>query len=332
MSKTIGVLGASGALGKEIVAALEQAPYKPETLVPLARANTKVPFVRYDDRDIPIDAIEDEDLERLDLLFLATPSDVALEWGTKAIKAGVPVVDCSGSLRAGSVPVGIPWVNPEVLKQPQVAAMCVPSAEAILAATVLGPLIRAGLGGDAEATFLVPASRFGQAAVEELSGQVIALFNSGTPPRKVFPDGLAFDLLPSAGEVPTGWTPTETRIAEEIQSITGTSITVTRLAVPLFSGMGMELRLEPNKRPVVELVQQILADGGVSVEDDRVRSLPRPRRVEGKPFPQAGRIRVDERGEVLRIWAAMDNLRGTAVVAVGLGGLLLGDESDADAE
>lgn len=323
MADIVGVLGASGALGTEIITALDSAPYRPEQVVPLARANTKTPFVRYGDDEVAIDAVDDEALERLDLLFLATPGPVALEWGTAAIKAGVPVVDCSSALHNQAIPLGVPWVNPEVLSGATLKALAMPSPEAILASVVLGPLQRAGLGGDAEAVFFVPASRSGRDAITELSQQVIALFNSGTPPRKAFPDGLAFDLLPTAGEAPGGWTPTEQQVAAQVQALVDLPLQVTRVTVPVFSGLAMELRVEPNKRPVVDLVRQILVDGGLTVDDERARDLPRPRRVEGQPFAHAGRIRVDDRGEVLRIWAALDNLRASATVAVGLGGLLL---------
>jgi len=321
----VGVAGATGALGREIVAALERAPYKPDEVVPLARAASKTPFVEYNGVNVAVDDIGDEAIERLDLLFLALPNEAAMEWGTQAIHKGVPVVDVSGALASDAVPIGIPWVNPEVIAAAPARVLAVPTPEAILAASVLGPLERAGLGGACEATFFVPASRFGRDAIQELSAQVVSLFNAGTPPRKIFPDGLAFDLLPSCGEpLQAGWTESEARVTEQISRLTGLECTVMRVGVPVFSGLSMELRIEPNKRPVADLVAQILQDGGVEIEEgDATRGLPRPRRVEGRPFAQAGRIRVDEQGEVLRIWASMDNLRASATVAVGLGGVLL---------
>lgn len=323
MAEIVGVVGASGALGREIVAALDTAPYRPETLVPLARNNTKVPFVQYGDEDVAVDDVSDEVLERLDLLFVATPRKSAVQLANAAMRAGIPVVDCSGGLHAEGIPMGIPWVNPEVVSRAERRALCVPSPEAILACSVLGPLRRAGIEGQSEATFFVPASRYGRDALEELSAQVIALFNSGSPPRKHFPDGLAFDLLPSAGEAPTGWTESEREVSAEVEAVVGVALTTLRVGVPVFSGISMELRVELDKHTDPVLVKQILSDGGLTVGEDRVRDLPRPRRVEGQPFAHVGRVRIDDQGEVLRIWASMDNLRASAVVAVGLGGLLL---------
>jgi aspartate-semialdehyde dehydrogenase len=320
----IGVAGATGALGKEIVGALETCPYKPDDLVPLARSSSKIPFVEFDGREIAVDDIRDEALERLDLLFVALPAEAARPWCEAAIRLGVRVVDCSGSIRSDSVPVGVPWVNREALVGAARGALVLPCPEALLAATVLAPLLAAGLAGDAEATFFVPASRSGRDGIQELSAQVVSLFNAGTPPRKVFPDGLAFDLLPSAGEMGNP-TATELRVEDEVRSMLDIGLVATRIGVPVFSGLSMELRVEPHRRPVLDLVAQILRDGGVDVPtSDAVRVIPRPRRVEGRPFASAGRLRIDDEGEVLRIWASMDNLRASATAAVGLGGLLLG--------
>ena len=326
MGSIIGVAGATGALGGEVIKALESVPWELDELVPLARASSKTPFVTFRDSEIAVDALSDEDLGRLDLLVLALPGEAALEWGEKAVRAGTAVVDASGALHNQAVPLGVPWVNPEALLQGQRGVVSMPSPEALLAATVLAPLHRAGLDGATEATFFVPASRFGRDAITELSGQVVALFNAGTPPRKVFADGLAFDLLPSAGgPVGEGLTPLEKRVQGELNALLGIEDAhVLTVGVPLFSGLSVELRIEPSKRPVPELVRQILVDAGIQVAGaETPRELPRPRRVEGNPFPFAGRIRVDDRGEVLRIWASMDNLRGSATVVAGLAGLLL---------
>lgn len=326
MGSIIGVAGATGALGGEVVKALEAVPWEVDEVVPLARPASKTPFVTFRDQEIAVDGLADEDLERLDLLVLALPREAALEWGEKAIRAGTLVVDASGALHNEAVPLGVPWVNPEALLAGQRGVVSMPTPESVLAASVLAPLHRAGLDGVTEASFYLPASRFGRDAIEELSSQVVALFNAGTPPRKVFKDGLAFDLLPSAGgPVGEGLAPLEKRIQGELAELLGLDAPhVLTVGVPLFSGLSVELRIEPNKRPVPELVRQILVDAGIAVgAGDTPRELPRPRRVEGHPFPAAGRIRVDERGEVLRIWAAMDNLRASATVVAGLSGMML---------
>ena len=73
-----------------------------------------------------------------------------------------------------------------------------------------------------------------------------------------------------------------------------------------------------------ELALRILADGGLGMADDpSPRFLPRPRRVEGQPFAQVGRVRAGDSPRDLHLWVAMDNLRGAATTAVGCCGALL---------
>jgi aspartate-semialdehyde dehydrogenase len=174
---------------------------------------------------------------------------------------------------------------------------------------------------------MVPASGWGDAAVQELSAQVIALFNQGTPPRKVFEHGLAFDLLPEVGMPDEeGWTDRERRAAAELDRLTGADrrARVTLVGVPVFSGISAHIHLHTEQQLDVVLVQQILKDGGVGLpKQTGSRYLPRPRRVDGQPFAQVGRIRKDPLGDGLHMWVSMDNLRVTAGSAVAASGAFL---------
>ncbi len=323
----VGVAGATGALGKEIVAVLDRARWRPETLVALASRSTAVASVVYGGEDVAVDDLQQEALSDLDALVLAVPPEVAREVGERAIGEGVRVVDCSGAFTGDDdVPLVIPWVNPEALDTigPR-GLVAAPHPAATLLSAALGPLGRAGVEARAEATVLVPASIRGRAAIDELSRQVIAMFSSGTPPRKVFPDGLAFDLLPQWGELASdGWTTEESRVASEVECLAGGQPpTVALVGVPVFSGISAHVAVHGSRTVPPELARRILADGGVQVEDDEsARAVPRPRRVEGRPLVHAGRIRADAQGG-LHLWLSMDNLAVTAAVAVATCGLLV---------
>jgi aspartate-semialdehyde dehydrogenase len=321
---TIGVVGATGALGKEILAVLDKAPWRPERVLAYASPRSEIPTVDYGDDSIPVDDLEHANLEDLDALLIATPSDVAREIGERAIGDGVAVVDCTGVFaQDDDVPMVVPWVNPEALRDmPPRGVLAIPSAAALMIGSVLGPLRRAGLAGPTTATLLMPASDAGRAGIDELSRQVVALFNSATPPRKVFDQGLAFDLLPQLGDAGAdGWTDREARTAHEVARMTGVSPTVTLVGVPVFSGISGTLIVETPDVPVDRVVQ-ILIDGGVQVPKGGSRALPRPRKVEGHPFVHVGRVRRDGAGR-LHLWASVDNLRGSAAVAVGCAGALV---------
>lgn len=325
----VAVVGATGALGGEILKVLDRSPWRPDEVVALARAATAISHVAYGDEQLVVDDAEHEVLEDMDLVFLAVPPGEARPYAEAASAAGVAVVDLSGAMVAdGDVPVVVPWVNPEALEEVPRQMVAVPSATATLVAAVLGPLRRAGLAGRCSVTALVPASARGRDGIDELSRQVVSLFNSATPPRKVFPTGLAFDLLPATSALePSGWSKGEGRVADEVRILTGWDgpLHVTEVGVPVFSGLGATLELQLARTVPPELVQQVLVDGGLKwADDEAVRALPRPRRVEGHPFAQAGRLRVSEDG-TLHLWVSMDNLRASATVAVAAGAALLGE-------
>jgi len=323
----VGVLGATGAVGGEIVKVLDQVGWRPTSLVALARSSTATIHVEYGAERVPVDDWKDEALEGLDLLFVAVPREAGRAAGEAALRAGVQMIDCSGAFALDAdVPLAVPWINPESLSEAPRGIVAVPDPSAVLVASVLGPLRRAGIDGAAEATLLVPASREGRAGIDELSRQVVALFNSGTPPRKVFPRGLAFDLLPTVGAVgEDGWTDAEHRVVAEVERIVGPGpLEVTLVGVPVFSGLSGGVVLRPDRPVMPDLVARLLEDGGVRVPIEMgVRGLPRPRKVEGTPFAHAGRIRVAHDGRTLHVWLSMDNLRTAATAAVASAAIVL---------
>lgn len=325
MSVNVALAGATGALGQEILRVLERAPWRPDGVVPLASSASKVPFVEWGEAQVAVDDAANADFAEIDLLIAAVPGAIAPDLVGRAREDDVLVVDCSAAELDEDVPVVLPWVNPQQLMEPP-PVVRIPSAPASLIASALGPLARAGATGAADVTVLAPASWWGRDGIDELSRQVTTLFNAGTPPRKVFPTGLAFDLLPMVGAADaSGWTDRERAIAAEAVWVAGWEgdLRVTVIGVPVFSGLSAEVRVQPSRRVPTELVEQILVDGGMrKPEGEGARAVPRPRRVEGQPFPQFDRVRVDSGGAV-HFWTACDNLRMSAAIAVAAGGVLV---------
>ena len=325
----IGVAGATGAVGAEIIRVLDRASWRPDTLVPLARPTTGKSHVDYGDDRVPVDDVADEALEGLDGLILALPEEDARSVGLQALDEGVPVVDVSGGLLGESdLPMVVPWINPERLLEAPTAGVLLPGSAALLVASALGPLARAGFAGAVSATVLLPASSWGRDGVDELAAQVRALFNADAPPRKVFDQGLAFDLLPQVGSLlPEGNTDMERRAIEDLGRLVGVDpdlVDVTMVGVPVFSGLSAVVTLHLGRHVDAALVERVLVDGGVVKRPSEApRDLPRPRKVEGQPFAHLGRVRTSPDGAV-RLWLAMDNLRTIATAAVASAATLLG--------
>jgi aspartate-semialdehyde dehydrogenase len=336
---TVAVAGATGAIGAEIVAVLDRVRWRPEELLVAASPTSAVPFVDYGDDRLPVEDVAHLDTGACDAVILALPAAVTRAVADRATADGAIVVDTSGELALDAdVPIVVPWINPD-----RIAAVgprrtvATPLAEALLLASILGPLARAGVGGEVHATVLVPASAFGRAGIDELSRQVAALFNAGTPPRKIFPTGLAFDLIPLLGEVGAdGWAARERAVAGQVAQLVGPrfDVSVTLIGAPVFSGVSADIGLRLDRRLPPDLLQTILTDGGVRAPDEPgARYLPRPRRVEGQPFAQVARVRAaNAESTRLQLWAAADNLRATATCAVTLVAALLGDRLRDDGE
>jgi len=328
MGATIAVAGATGALGKEIVSVLHDASWKPEAVVPLASAASTVPFVDWGEESVAVDDLATQEFDEVDALILAVPPAVATEAGEKAMAAGIPVIDCSGAFgERPNVPLFLPWVNPQALDDigPE-GVVVIPGPTALLLAGVLGPLRRAGVVADVDATVLVPASAWGRGGIEELSSQVVSLFNQGTPSRKVFKDGFAFDLLPQIGTVDeSGWTDEERSAVAHVTRLIGPggALRVSLVGVPVFNGISATIHLRSPHHLDPALTPRILADGGVGLpKSPAARHLPRPRR-DGQPFVQVGRLRSDPVDGGLHVWASLDNLKGAAAAAVAATGALL---------
>ncbi len=325
----IGVVGATGAVGAEILGVLDRAPWRPPHVVALARTSSHQAAVDYGDERLPVVPFEPAALADLDAVLLAVPEDAAVEIGSHAVDEGLAVVDLSGALRdEDDAAVLVPWINPEPLLETPQPVVVLPGPGAMLLASVLGPLRRAGIGCGVVATQLVPASARGRGAVEELAGQVRALFNQETPPRKHFEQGLAFDLLPADGPLEAdGATASEARVVDDLARLLGqdpASVALQSVGVPVFSGFSASVVLRPALPVDAETVERVLADGGVVLpEAAGERALPRPRRVEGRPFAHVGRLRVGDDGAV-RLWLSMDNLRTAATAAVASVAALLG--------
>ncbi|TVQ90552.1 MAG: hypothetical protein EA397_12020 [Deltaproteobacteria bacterium] len=331
-SLSIAIAGATGAIGQELIQVLDRVPWRPAELLLAASPRTTVPSLEFGDERLSVEDAEHLDLAAADAVLLAVPPAVAKELGERALAEGILTIDLSGAFAEDSdVPTIVPWVNPE-----QIAAVgarqvvAVPSAVALMLASALGPLARAGLRGQIHATVLLPASDRGKGGIEELSQQVVSLFNAGTPPRRIFPQGLAFDVLPAVGAIQDdGWTSRERTIATQTQEMVGRAFQVhlSLLQVPVFSGIGADVHLRLDRRVLPDLVGKLLSDGGVRlIESAEARSMPRLRKVEGEPFVHAARVRaVGSTGQELQLWLGMDNLRATATCAVSLTAALLRD-------
>ncbi len=310
---TVAVVGATGAVGRDLLTVLERAnlPVAAFRLFASPASNGEIVEVR--GRAHRVQALPTADglpavFEGVDLVFLAATANVARGLIPVLQDEDIPVIDIGGT-QADKSPLMVPGVSIEpVADFPDTRVMCSPSAPAVVLSTVLSQLaIRGAI--NVRGTILMSASSAGKAGAEELSGQVVSLFNGKTPPRVVFPQGLAFDVSSQLGDDVEGWTTVERRIAVEVADLLSwrpEQALMSVILAPMFAGVAADLTIEFDHGVDLEAVRQLLSDTpGVRVGDP----VPGPRRVAGDSSIYAGRLRLDPDNTRVHMWVAADNLR-----------------------
>lgn len=265
------------------------------------------------------------------LAFLAVPPAVSARLAPGLVSRGCFVIDI-GNVSGLDAPLALPTVHASLTTGTELALRC-PSPAGWLLASLLAPLADLGVTGVSGTLTLSAASR-GRAAMDELGQQVLATFTQQDPPRRIYPDGLAFDALPEDGPQDE-WSGAERQAAEEVEVLAG--IPASRIGVqlatfPLFSGSTVGLHI---RGVSVDAAMAAWRDAPALREVSRAEKL-RPRAWLGRADIGWGRLRADPGGDGVFVWAVADPLVGagaaTPVRAAGLAfaaGLIHASEEEA---
>ncbi len=307
----VAVVGATGALGGELLDQLRERRFPIQELRPIATDRSLGESVEWLGHELPV-VTEAEALGGLDLVFVCTPPEAALDWIRRALQASVACIDFSGALATrAEVPLlgeGAA-LDAHVLAAPLVS---VPAAPALALARVLAPLREAAGLVRLVATVCDSASGAGRVGVDALQAETIALFNQEDPPSTGLGHALAFDCLPASGPVDAdGASEAEARVARELGRLLHTElrIAVTTLRVPIFAGMGIQLALETSLPLDPELARERLAKmPGVTLWAPS--HGPSTRDAIGDDAVQVGRVRRDASApHGLSLWLSLDPVR-----------------------
>ena len=314
----VAIVGATGSLGSELLAVLDESELGVTALVPIATERSLGTEVEFRGGVFPVET-ELAALRGADFAFLCAPAGVSLEAARTLLRARIGAIDCSGALAtAPEVPLvvelGIAGTPP--LDAPILA---VPPGLSLACARVLAPIARScGVNG-VVATLLLSASATGagRANVEALAEETIALLSQQElpdPPALGHP--VAFDVLPWVGEVDDdGATSHERGFAAVVgRALADARVTVTSLRIPTFCGDGAALAIETRDPvEVAKLADLLGAVPGVVVTGVGATT----RAVAGSDLVQVSRLRPDpSRAEGLLVWIAADSVRVTAAHAV----------------
>ena len=325
---TLALIGATGCIGKEIMDLLEH-DERVNTLIPIASKGTQKSQIGFRGKQISLRHLEIESFEGVDLAIAACPASVGKEGLGFLVDEGVPLIDLSGvwGTEAPLLAAGFDMNDGNRMREAGVVTAARP--EAIVVARILRALQEAARVLRVGGTLMMPAAIAGRDGVEELSRQVVSMFNSQEPPRSLFPEGLAFDVSPGWGGVlENGWAGGEMRNAIQVGMLTGLfpqAICMDVCVLPLFAGMAGSLQVDLNPGWEIGSVMAALEQS-----DDLCMSPPNrlmPRRMIGSTDIAVGRVRANLTDTGLNLWVACDPQRIAAANAISLVETLLWSES-----
>jgi aspartate-semialdehyde dehydrogenase len=331
----VAVVGATGAVGQQMVACLEERRFPVARLVPLASERSMGKTVTFLGKEIPVEVLTQDSFDGVEIALFSAGGGISKEYGPIAARAGAVVVDNSSAWRMDpEVPLVVPEVNPQdVGLYPKTGIIANPNCSTIQMVVALKPLHDAARLKRVVVSTYQAVSGTGQKAVEELAAQVRALLSCQETKNLVYPHRIAFNCLPHIDVfLENGYTKEEMKMVNETQKIMGDDsirVTATTVRVPVFYGHSEAVNIETERKLTVAEARQILAEApGVKVVDDPAKNLyPMPIEAAGQDLTLVGRIREDfSIPNGLNFWVVADNLRkGAATNAVQIAEILIRD-------
>ncbi|MEA5595251.1 aspartate-semialdehyde dehydrogenase [Rivularia sp. UHCC 0363] len=333
MSKTyrVAILGATGAVGTELLELLEERNFPLADLKLLASersAGKKLPFKG---ENLLIEAVSETALDNVDLVLASAGGSVSKIWAPKAVERGAVVIDNSSAFRMNpEVPLVVPEVNPEAATKHK-GIIANPNCTTILMSVGIFPLHKVKPIKRIVVSTYQSASGAGAKAMEELKNQSLDILAGKEPVANVFPYPIAFNLFPHNSPLNSaGYCEEEMKMVNETRKIfsdPNIKITATCVRVPVLRAHSEAINLEFATPFNIEEAREILSKSpGVKlVENWQENYFPMPIQATGQDEVLVGRIRQDLSHECgLELWVCGDQIRkGAALNAVQIAELLV---------
>ena len=321
---TVAVVGATGAVGTEMLSILEERKFPVDEVRPLASSKSAGGEVSFRGDDVKVKLLTRDSFRGIDIALFSAGAGVSKEYAPVAVEAGAVVIDNSSAWRMDPrVPLVVPEVNPRDLHAHQ-GIVANPNCSTIQMVVVLKPLHDHAAITRVVVSTYQSVSGTGKEAMDELVEQCRQLLSFGDVTSTVYPHQIAFNCLPHIDDfLSSGYTREEMKMVNETRKILGhqsIGISATTVRVPVFVGHAESINVETKKKLSVEETRAILSTApGVQLYDDPSRGLyPLQVHSAGTDAVFVGRIREDESiPNGLNLWVVADNLRkGAALNAV----------------
>jgi aspartate-semialdehyde dehydrogenase len=329
--KHVAIVGATGAVGEEMLLCLEQRKFPVAKLTLLASARSAGKKIPFRGEEIVVQELTHDSFAGVDIALFSAGGGISLEFGPSAAAAGAVVIDNSSAFRMDEgVPLVVPEINPEAAKNHPKGIIANPNCTTIISLMALAPLHeKFGLKSIIASSYQA-VSGSGAQGIVELEEQVKAIANDQPFTPKVYPRQIAFNVIPQVDAfTDNGYTKEELKMLNEGRKILGhddLKVSCTCVRVPVYRSHSVSITAQFEKPVDVESARAAFAGKpGIQVVDDPANKVfPVPLDTTGKDDCLVGRIRKNlVLDNALDLWVVGDQVRkGAALNAVQIAELL----------
>lgn len=328
---TVAVLGATGAVGQEMIRVLQERDFPVGKLIALASARSAGKTVKFRGEDVTVQEACDAAFAGVDIVLGAAENDIARKFAPAIVGAGAIFVDNSSAFRLDpDVPLVVPEVNPEDVKQHK-GIISNPNCSTIITVTAVNALNTIAPIRTMTASTYQAVSGAGAGGPMELKNEVEALRRGETYAPKVFPYQIAYNLIPQiGGEQFAGYTSEEMKMQNEgrkIMHLPELRVSCTCVRVPVVRSHSISVSCHFDVPVTVEQAREVIAraPGCKLVDDLKNKQYPMPLDTSDQDIVFVGRVRpdlTDDNG--LCLWCCGDQVRkGAATNAIQIAQLLV---------
>jgi aspartate-semialdehyde dehydrogenase len=327
----VAVVGASGAVGRQMVKCLEERNFPVRNLKLLATEKSAGSTIEFKGEKHIIEKTTPEAFAGIEIALFSAGGSASLAWAPEAVKKGAVVIDNSSAFRMDKdVPLVVPEVNPQDIHWHK-GIIANPNCSTIQMVVALKPLHDFARIKRIVVSTYQAVSGSGAKAMNELMQQVKDYLDGKNLVSKVYPHAIAFNALPHIDVfLEDGYTKEEMKMVNETKKIMGDDsikVSATTVRIPVFNAHSESINIETKQELSVTKAKELLhvAPGVILMDNPEQLVYPMPIIAAGRDEVFVGRIRKDETvANGLNLWVVADNLRkGAATNAVQIAELLV---------
>ena len=327
----VAILGATGAVGREMLKVLEERQFPINQLKALASARSAGKVLPFNGGEVVVEEATDQSFEGMDIVLGAASNEMAKRFAPAIVKAGAVFVDNSSAFRmVDDVPLVVPEINPEDVKKHH-GIISNPNCSTIITLVAVAGINRISPIKAMVASTYQAVSGAGAEGLKELETQARAYVNGDPIEVKVFPYQIAFNLVPQIGsDTGNGYTTEEMKMQNEgrkIMHLPELKVTCTCVRVPVMRSHSISVTLRTERKISVEEARAAIAaaPGCRLVDNLEKKQYPMPLDTSDQDIVFVGRIREDLTSDNgISLWCCGDQVRkGAATNAIQIAELLV---------